>query len=614
MSDGSRPEADGRRRARTTIRAAARDEDISIQWDGTVTGDERSVRRPAPGRFVFVRDTGAVPEAEIYVRPHVIAQAMAHAREAPDREVGGLLVGELCDDPGLGPGRFVRIVRAVRFPGVGTSSHLEITGDMLEQARADARADGLIDVGWYHSHPNWGIFLSETDHTQFQDSHFNKPWHVALVVDPRRGEHGFFVRFRGGDGRAQRTSYFYLWEAGEDRSFAPAGRPDEGGPAESEPEAARHAREQKLARARRVLCPDPVTNPEYALPLIGSRGVTFNFEGQRQKSSLSPVFRACRAEGRKDGSRAAVSVVIAESDLADKEEELGAVEREMGFLLGRFGRQGREDFVIVKRCHALPVTHDARTYAKWLDSTEVIAEQAVFVTEDLKRSGSDLRVVGWYYRAPYPSDSLPEDHVPVITDVFRDHRFVTLAFFAAAPEPGKDAHRQSEDEPPLSHHVFVTHGQFSWGERAAVSSIDLLSTRRKRTGPTAPVLPSAAEPAETMEFRDEKPPAALPEQRAAAPAASQVTGQRPLREAEEAGGLPRTVRTIIIALALVLAAVACIIAAQRLGRHAEPEPAAPVESSSGDALPPAPGDALGVPARPSGREGGAPAGEAREQE
>ena len=50
---------------------------------------------------------------------------------------------------------------------------------------------GMVIVGWYHSHPDFGIFLSEQDlfiHRNF----FSDPRQIALVLDPIRNEHGVF--------------------------------------------------------------------------------------------------------------------------------------------------------------------------------------------------------------------------------------------------------------------------------------------------------------------------------------------------------------------------------------------------------------------------------------
>src|SRR5205823_14556508 len=56
---------------------------------------------------------------------------------------------------------------------------------------------GLDIVGWYHTHPDFGIFLS--GHDLFIHQHFfNQPLQVAYVVDPIRQTRGFF-QWRDGD-------------------------------------------------------------------------------------------------------------------------------------------------------------------------------------------------------------------------------------------------------------------------------------------------------------------------------------------------------------------------------------------------------------------------------
>lgn len=46
-------------------------------------------------------------------------------------------------------------------------------------------------VGWFHTHPRFGIFLSEFD-TFIQRNFFDLPWQVAFVVDPVSQKDGFF--------------------------------------------------------------------------------------------------------------------------------------------------------------------------------------------------------------------------------------------------------------------------------------------------------------------------------------------------------------------------------------------------------------------------------------
>ena len=64
-------------------------------------------------------------------------------------------------------------------------------------------------VGWYHSHPNFGIFLSDRD-CFIQDHFFNGPGQIAYVVDPVNGVEG---RFRLA--RRQGEAFPHFWVGDE---------------------------------------------------------------------------------------------------------------------------------------------------------------------------------------------------------------------------------------------------------------------------------------------------------------------------------------------------------------------------------------------------------------
>lgn len=102
-----------------------------------------------------------------------------------DVEIGGLLVGEALRD--VGTGRLVTLVRGA-IPAVGghsTSVHFTFTQKAWEHltTERDARWPELITVGWFHSHPNLGVFYSGTD-VSTQRAFFNQPWNIGIVVDP----------------------------------------------------------------------------------------------------------------------------------------------------------------------------------------------------------------------------------------------------------------------------------------------------------------------------------------------------------------------------------------------------------------------------------------------
>jgi proteasome lid subunit RPN8/RPN11 len=67
----------------------------------------------------------------------------------------------------------------------------EVANEMVE-----GRIKGRI-VGWYHSHPGHGLFLSQTDlNTHMQFYQFS-PYAVSLVVDPKSNEFGIWIYENG---------------------------------------------------------------------------------------------------------------------------------------------------------------------------------------------------------------------------------------------------------------------------------------------------------------------------------------------------------------------------------------------------------------------------------
>lgn len=122
----------------------------------------------------------------------VIDDIRAHGRSAPDVEVCGVLVGNVYEDDD-GPGCYV--AANIRGNGAaGRNAQVTFTSDTwahINQAMDRQYPDERI-VGWYHTHPGFGIFLSEMDlfiHQNF----FNEPWQIAYVDDPQGGDCGVFV-------------------------------------------------------------------------------------------------------------------------------------------------------------------------------------------------------------------------------------------------------------------------------------------------------------------------------------------------------------------------------------------------------------------------------------
>ena len=102
-------------------------------------------------------------------------------------EVGGFLVGTMVGNVTT----VTHVLRAKKT--VGKSTNLTLTHDTWSELYKDI--DGLktdsVIIGWYHSHPNFGVFLSE--HDEFiQSSYFKSDGQITAVVDPIRGRRGWW--------------------------------------------------------------------------------------------------------------------------------------------------------------------------------------------------------------------------------------------------------------------------------------------------------------------------------------------------------------------------------------------------------------------------------------
>ena len=71
-------------------------------------------------------------------------------------------------------------------------------------------------VGWYHTHPRFGIFLSEMDRF-IQKNFFSEPWQTAFVLDPVQQTEGFFIWSRG---EPKLIDEYWVEQERRDRSFA----------------------------------------------------------------------------------------------------------------------------------------------------------------------------------------------------------------------------------------------------------------------------------------------------------------------------------------------------------------------------------------------------------
>ncbi len=124
------------------------------------------------------------------VDPNALDVIHAHVMSSRDVEVGGFLVGTHGDE--REPPRCVAAIEA--HAAVGDLTRLTFTHEAWQHVHRELelRYAECSIIGWYHSHPGHGIFLSE--HDQFiHRNFFSAPWQIAVVVDPVHATEGLFL-------------------------------------------------------------------------------------------------------------------------------------------------------------------------------------------------------------------------------------------------------------------------------------------------------------------------------------------------------------------------------------------------------------------------------------
>lgn len=146
----------------------------------------------------------------IYVDWDSLCDMELHAQTDTSVELGGVLLGGQYEDEAGNP--FVVIsdsLRAAHYESTkGSFKFTHDTWSAIGREREDFSPE-LQMVGWYHTHPDWGVFLSGMD-MFICDNFFNKQLDVALVIDPCRGDRGMFQWLVGDRHETRRTGGFYI--------------------------------------------------------------------------------------------------------------------------------------------------------------------------------------------------------------------------------------------------------------------------------------------------------------------------------------------------------------------------------------------------------------------
>jgi proteasome lid subunit RPN8/RPN11 len=149
-------------------------------------------RRPLKGFPSFAVAPPDAGQVSVYVWQQALTEMSQHASSHSEREVGGILTGEVYEEDG----KYMVVIEGVcqAHHVLASCASLQFTADTwMDILKERSTCPEKKTLGWYHSHPGIGVFLSGIDQFTHQSFFGNRPWYVALVIDPVSGDLGAFT-------------------------------------------------------------------------------------------------------------------------------------------------------------------------------------------------------------------------------------------------------------------------------------------------------------------------------------------------------------------------------------------------------------------------------------
>lgn len=147
-------------------------------------------------------------DVKVYIKQDVYKALEKYASSDISKELGTILIGDYCEQ--LGKTHVVisdYIEAKYTDASASTLTFTHETWDYVHKQH-DMLYPSKKIIGWQHTHPNYGIFLSNYD-LFIQDNFFNMPFQVAYVIDPIQNIRGFF---QWKNGKTEKLKGYYVYD------------------------------------------------------------------------------------------------------------------------------------------------------------------------------------------------------------------------------------------------------------------------------------------------------------------------------------------------------------------------------------------------------------------
>ena len=147
-------------------------------------------------------------DVKVYIKQDVYKALEKLAASDTTKELGSIILGEYCQEHGKTHVIISQYIEAkYTDASASTLTFTHETWDYVHTEHERRYPDKKI-IGWQHTHPNYGIFLSNYD-MFIQENFFNLPFQVAYVIDPIQNLRGFF---QWKNGRIEKLKGYYIYD------------------------------------------------------------------------------------------------------------------------------------------------------------------------------------------------------------------------------------------------------------------------------------------------------------------------------------------------------------------------------------------------------------------
>lgn len=147
-------------------------------------------------------------DVKVYIKQDVYKALEKYALADIEHERGTIILGDYCEELGKKHVIVSNYIEAkYTDASASTLTFTHETWDYVHKEHDEKYSDKKI-VGWQHTHPSYGIFLSNYD-LFIHENFFNLPFQIAYVIDPVQNIRGFF---QWKNGKIEKLKGYYIYD------------------------------------------------------------------------------------------------------------------------------------------------------------------------------------------------------------------------------------------------------------------------------------------------------------------------------------------------------------------------------------------------------------------